>query len=70
MGRGSGALAVYLSLYQHVPYDRLAEIFADVLGIPVSVGAIASWLARPAGRSGSSSRSSPTCWRCDSGALG
>jgi len=35
---GVRALAVYLSGYQHVPYDRLAEIFTDVLATPVSVG--------------------------------
>ena len=39
-GPGIRGLAVSLSVYQHVPYDRLAEIFADVLCIPVSVGAI------------------------------
>ena len=30
------ALATYLSVYQHVPYDRICEIFADVLCIPIS----------------------------------
>jgi transposase len=39
-GPGVRAFAVYLSVYQHVPYDRLAEIFADVLSMPVSVGTI------------------------------
>ena len=43
------ALAVYLSVYQHVPYDRLAEIFADVLCIPVSVGAIKTMVAEAGG---------------------
>ena len=42
MGRASGRSPSTCSLYQHLPYDRLAEIFADVLGIPVSVGAITS----------------------------
>jgi transposase len=41
-GPGIRALAVYLSVYQHVPYDRLGQIVSDVLGIPVSVGAIAA----------------------------
>jgi transposase len=51
-GPGIRALAVYLSVYQHVPYDRLAEIFADVVGIPVSVGAITSMVAKAGGRLG------------------
>lgn len=51
-GPGIRALAVYLSLYQHLPYDRLAEIFADVLGIPVSVGAITSMVAQAGGALG------------------
>ena len=54
-GPGIRALAVYLSVYQHLPYDRLAEIFADVLGVPVSVGAITAMVAEAGGRSGSSS---------------
>ncbi|MDA8381136.1 MAG: IS66 family transposase [Actinomycetota bacterium] len=48
-GPGIRALAVYLSVYQHVPYDRLAEIFADVLSIPVSVGAIKAMVAEAGG---------------------
>jgi transposase len=51
-GPGIRALAAYLSVYQHVPYDRLAEIFADVVGIPVSVGAITSMVAEAGGRLG------------------
>ncbi len=46
------ALAVYLSVYQHLPYDRLGEIFADVLGVPVSVGAITSMVAEAGGALG------------------
>ena len=42
---GVRALAVYLSVYQHLPYDRLAEIFTDVLAMPVSVGAIKAMVA-------------------------
>ena len=34
------ALAVYLSVYQHLPYERLAEMFSDLLQIPVSSGAV------------------------------
>jgi transposase len=47
-GPGVRALAVYLSVYQHVPYDRLAEIFADLLHMAVSVGAIKA-MVREAG---------------------
>jgi transposase len=48
-GPGIRALAVYLSVYQHLPYDRLAEIFADVVGIPVSVGAITAMVSEAGG---------------------
>lgn len=48
-GPGVRALAVYLSVYQHVPYDRLAEIFADVLNMAVSVGAIKTMVAEAGG---------------------
>lgn len=43
------ALAVYLSVYQHVPYDRLGQIFCDVLGIAVSVGAIKTMVKEAGG---------------------
>jgi transposase len=43
------SLAVYLSVYQHVPYDRLGQIFSDVLSIPVSVGAIKAMVAEAGG---------------------
>jgi transposase len=48
-GPGVRALAVYLSVYQHVPYDRLAEIFADLLAMTVSVGAIKAMVAEAGG---------------------
>jgi transposase len=51
-GPGIRGLAVYLSVYQHVPYDRLAEIFADVLFIPVSVGAIKAMVTQAGGALG------------------
>ncbi|MDA8311252.1 MAG: transposase [Actinomycetota bacterium] len=41
-GRGVRALACYLAVYQHLPYERMAEVFADVLGMAVSVGALVS----------------------------
>jgi len=34
------ALAVYLLVYQHLPYDRTARLFGDLLGQPVSVGTL------------------------------
>jgi transposase len=48
-GPGLRALAVYLSVYQHVPYDRLGQIFNDVMGISVSTGAIAAIVAEAGG---------------------
>lgn len=48
-GPGIRALAVYLSVYQHIPYDRLGQIFADVVGVPVSVGAIKAMVAEAGG---------------------
>jgi len=51
-GPGVRALAVYVSVYQHVPYDRLAEIFADLLGMAVSVGAIKAMVAEAGGSLG------------------
>ena len=51
-GPGIRGLAVYFSVYQHVPYDRLAEIFADVLCIPVSVGAVKAMVAEAGGALG------------------
>ena len=34
-GPGVRALVTYLAVYQHLPYDRLARLLADVLGIPL-----------------------------------
>jgi transposase/uncharacterized coiled-coil protein SlyX len=48
-GPGVRALAVYLAIYQHLPYERLAELFADVLGVPVSVGALENMVAEAGG---------------------
>lgn len=48
-GPGVRALAVYLAIYQHLPCERLAELFADVLGIPVSVGALKNMMAEAGG---------------------
>ena len=51
-GPGIRALAVYLSVYQHLPYERLGEIFADVLGVGVSVGVITAMVAEAGGALG------------------
>jgi len=51
-GPGIRALAVYLSVYQHLPYERLAKVFADVVGIPVSVGAIMEMVGEAGGALG------------------
>ncbi|MHB1771897.1 MAG: IS66 family transposase [Acidimicrobiales bacterium] len=44
-GPGVRALAAYLAVYQHLPYDRMAQLFTDVLGIDVSVGALTQMVA-------------------------
>ncbi len=42
------ALATYLAVHQHLPMDRMAQLFADVLGAPVSVGALAQMVTEAA----------------------
>ena len=42
------ALAAYLAVHQHLPMDRMAQLFADVLGAPVSVGALAQMVTEAA----------------------
>ncbi len=51
-GPGVRALAVYLAVHQHLPYDRMAQLFADVVGIEVSVGALAQMVAEAGGALG------------------
>ncbi|MEX1164278.1 MAG: IS66 family transposase [Nitriliruptor sp.] len=43
-------LAVYLLAYQHLPYDRAAQLLSDVLAAPVSVGTLASIMSEATGR--------------------
>lgn len=43
------SLVTYLSIYQHVPYDRLCEIFSDVLSIPISPGTVAKMISEGGG---------------------
>jgi transposase len=39
-GPGVRALASYLAVHQHLPYDRMAQLFGDVLCMEVSTGAL------------------------------
>jgi transposase len=51
-GPGVRALAVYLAVHQHLPYDRMAQLFADVVGIEVSVGSLAQMVTEAGGALG------------------
>ena len=51
-GTGVRALACYLAVFQHIPYDRMAQFFADVLGLPVSTGALVKMVHEGGGRLG------------------
>ena len=51
-GPGIRALACYLAVFQHIPYDRMAQFFADVLGLPVSTGALVKMVHEGGGRLG------------------
>jgi transposase len=46
------ALAAYLAVHQHLPFDRMAQLFADVLGAPVSVGSLAQMVTEAADATG------------------
>jgi hypothetical protein len=46
------ALACYLAVYQHLPYERMAELFSDVLGMEISTGALAAIVTDAGGRLG------------------
>jgi transposase len=46
------ALAAYLAVHQHLPFDRMAQLFSDVLGAPVSVGALAQMVTEAADATG------------------
>jgi transposase len=47
-GPGLRALGVYLLEQQLVPYARVREFFADLLGAPVSVGTLVRWVEQGA----------------------
>ncbi len=51
-GPGVRALAAYLAVHQHLPFDRMAQLFSDVLGQEVSVGALAQMVTEAAGATG------------------
>src|SRR5579875_982354 len=46
------ARACDLAVYQHLPYERMAELCSDVLGIEVSTGALVSMVTDAGGRLG------------------
>ena len=48
-GKGIQALAVYLTNYQLLPYERTQELFADVLGVRISHATLANICTRCAG---------------------
>jgi transposase len=48
-GSGVRSLAAYLAVYQHLPYDRMAQFFHDVLGFDVSVGTLAQMVKEAGG---------------------
>nr|MDQ3061235.1 IS66 family transposase [Pseudomonadota bacterium] len=43
-GPGVRALGVYLSVFQHLPYDRAARALGDIAGASVSTGTLSSWV--------------------------
>ena len=47
-GPGVRALAAYLAVHQHLPLDRTAQLFGDVLGQEVSVGALSQMVTEAA----------------------
>jgi transposase len=42
------ALGIYLVCYQHLPYERVAQLLSDVLGAGVSVGSLQAFVAQGA----------------------
>jgi transposase len=47
-GPGMRALCCYLSVHQHLPVDRAAQLLSDVLGAPVATGTLAAVVAEGA----------------------
>ena len=46
------ALACYLAVHQHLPYERMSQLFSDALGIEVSVGTLATMVGEAGGMLG------------------
>lgn len=44
------ALGTYLCIYQHLPYDRAAQLLSDWLGAPVATGTLVNMVATASGR--------------------
>ncbi len=42
------ALGVYLCVFQHLPYDRAAQLLGDLAGAAVSTATLAAWVAQAA----------------------
>jgi len=58
-GPGVSALAVYLTQYQLLPYQRTAEVFQELAGIAISPGSLyraVAVTATPGGAGGGDSR--------------
>jgi transposase len=51
-GPGVRALASYFAVHQHLPYDRMAQLFGDVLGMEVSTGALVQMVTEAGGSLG------------------
>ncbi|MHB1850129.1 MAG: IS66 family transposase [Acidimicrobiales bacterium] len=51
-GPGIRALACYLAVFQHLPYDRMAQLFNDVLSLEVSTGALVQMVQEGGGALG------------------
>ena len=51
-GPGVRSLAAYLAVHQHLPFDRMAQLFRDVLAQEVSVGALAQMVTEAADATG------------------
>lgn len=47
-GPGIRALGVYLCVFQHLPYDRAAQVLRDLAGAGVSTGTLSEWIAQAA----------------------
>jgi transposase len=47
-GPGVKSLAVYLLTRQHLPYERCAELLADVLGAPIATSTLMDWTGQAA----------------------